>query len=116
MSQPNIIVALTERVKNTLQRGITALLPEEADPDPLIRPSDRADLQANAALSLAKQARRRPTELASEIVARLADPVIAAASQTSVYDEVRMWSLVHKVGGLGQEPRIERKDRWPYWR
>ena len=80
MNQPHIIVALTERVKNTLRRGIIALLPEEADPDPLIRPSDRADLQANAALSLAKQARRRPTELASEIVAGLADPVIAAAA------------------------------------
>jgi len=80
MNQPHIIVALTERVKNTLRRGIIALLPEEADPDPLIRPSDRADLQANVALSLAKQARRRPTELASEIVAGLADPVIAAAA------------------------------------
>ena len=79
MSQPHIVVALTERVENTLRRGITALLPEEADPDPLIRPSDRADLQANVALSLAKQARRRPTELASQIVAGLADPVIAAA-------------------------------------
>ena len=79
MSQPHIVVALTERVKNTLRQAITALLPEEADPDPLIRPSDRADLQANAALSLARQARRRPTELASQIVAGLDDAVIAAA-------------------------------------
>ncbi len=39
--------------------------------DPVVRPSDRADAQANAALALAKQVGRNPRELAAEVVALL---------------------------------------------
>jgi arginyl-tRNA synthetase len=38
--------------------------------DPVLRPSDRADFQANGALGLAKRLGRNPRELAEEVIAR----------------------------------------------
>ena len=40
-----------------------------ADVDPVVRPSDRADAQANGALALAKRLGRNPREVAADIVA-----------------------------------------------
>jgi arginyl-tRNA synthetase len=40
-----------------------------ADVDPVVRPSDRADAQANGALALAKQLGRNPRDVAAEVVA-----------------------------------------------
>ncbi len=45
--------------------------PSYADADPVIRPSQFADLQANVALPLAKKLGRRPRDVADEIVANL---------------------------------------------
>jgi arginyl-tRNA synthetase len=42
-----------------------------ADADPLIRPSQFADFQSNAALSLAKRAGKAPRDIAADIVAHL---------------------------------------------
>ena len=39
------------------------------DVDPVVRPSDRADCQANGALALAKELGRNPRDVAGEIVA-----------------------------------------------
>jgi len=47
---------------------------QQANADPLIRPSQFADYQSNAALSLAKALRKPPREIATAIAARLADP------------------------------------------
>jgi arginyl-tRNA synthetase len=44
-----------------------------ADADPLIRPSQFADYQSNAALPLAKALRRPPREIAAAVAARLGD-------------------------------------------
>jgi arginyl-tRNA synthetase len=53
-----------------LQAAIAAVLGDEfADADPVVRRSDRADYQANAAMALAKRAGRNPRELADAIVA-----------------------------------------------
>ncbi len=41
----------------------------EEGADPVLRPSERADFQANGALSLAKRLGRNPTEVASQIIA-----------------------------------------------
>ncbi|HUC36976.1 MAG TPA: arginine--tRNA ligase [Acidimicrobiales bacterium] len=41
----------------------------EQGADPVLRPSDRADFQANGALALAKRVGRAPSELAAQIVA-----------------------------------------------
>ena len=56
------IAVLTER----LQVAFDAI---EPGADPVVRPSERADFQANGVLPLAKRAGRNPRELAAEIVA-----------------------------------------------
>ncbi len=59
---PDVAELLTER----LQAAFDALAP---DADPVLRPSDRADFQANGALALAKRLGRPPREIADAIVA-----------------------------------------------
>ncbi|MEV6984517.1 arginine--tRNA ligase [Sphaerisporangium sp. NPDC051017] len=62
MTDPQLV--LTERVQQALG---TAFGPEYVGADPLIRPSQFADFQANVALSLAKRLRRTPREVAQAI-------------------------------------------------
>src|SRR5262245_23629154 len=52
----------------------------EAGTDPVVRPSDRADAQANGALPLAKRLGRNPREVA--------DAVVAAAAQAGSLEGV----------------------------
>ncbi|HEV7932744.1 MAG TPA: arginine--tRNA ligase [Actinomadura sp.] len=55
-----------------VQAAITAAFgPDHADTDPVIRPSQFADFQANVALPLAKKLGRKPRDVANEIVANL---------------------------------------------
>jgi arginyl-tRNA synthetase len=68
MTDPQIV--LTERVQQALARAFGS---EHADADPLIRPSQFADFQANVAMSLAKRLRRAPREVAEAIRAELSD-------------------------------------------
>ncbi|MGP3930992.1 arginine--tRNA ligase [Nonomuraea sp. KM88] len=68
MTDPQIV--LTERVRQALAH---AFGPEHADADPLIRPSQFADFQANVAMSLAKRLRRAPREVAEAIKGALSD-------------------------------------------
>ncbi|GHE34933.1 arginine--tRNA ligase [Streptosporangium violaceochromogenes] len=68
MTDPQL--ALTERVQQALA---TAFGAEYSDADPLIRPSQFADYQANVAMSLSKRLRRAPREVAQEIAAHLGD-------------------------------------------
>ncbi|MFI7134421.1 arginine--tRNA ligase [Nonomuraea sp. NPDC050153] len=68
MTDPQIV--LTERVQQALARAFGQ---EHADADPLIRPSQFADFQANVAMSLAKRLRRAPREVAEAIRAELSD-------------------------------------------
>ncbi|MEO3792755.1 arginine--tRNA ligase [Nonomuraea sp. B10E15] len=68
MTDPQIV--LTERVQQALAH---AFGPEHADADPLIRPSQFADFQANVAMSLAKRLRRAPREVAEAIKSALSD-------------------------------------------
>jgi arginyl-tRNA synthetase len=68
MTDPQIV--LTERVQQALAN---AFGPEYTDADPLIRPSQFADFQANVAMSLAKRLRRAPREVAEAIRAELSD-------------------------------------------
>ena len=79
MNQQHVVVSLTDQVHDALRRSIATVLPDHADTDPLVRPSDHADLQANAALGLAKAAERRPADLAADLVTHLADPIVATA-------------------------------------
>ena len=59
---------LTQRVQAAL---VAAFGDEYADADPLIRPSQFADYQANVAMSLAKRLGRPPRDVAGEVVAHL---------------------------------------------
>jgi arginyl-tRNA synthetase len=73
MSDPHLVLAA--RVQAALA---AAYGPSQADSDPVIRPSQFADFQANVALPLAKKLGRRPREVADEIVANLdADDVFS---------------------------------------
>jgi arginyl-tRNA synthetase len=62
MADPLVIVA-------GLLAPAFAAVAGEAGIDPVVRPSDRADAQANGALALAKQLGRKPRDVAEEVVA-----------------------------------------------
>ncbi|KQY36823.1 arginine--tRNA ligase [Nocardia sp. Root136] len=73
------IVPLLGRVAAAVSEAIVRVRPEMADADPVVRRSDRADFQSNAALSLAKKVGMPPAQLGGELAASLdlADGVIA---------------------------------------
>ncbi|NUR67400.1 MAG: arginine--tRNA ligase [Streptomyces sp.] len=64
------VTPLSASVEQQLTSAISATLPE-ADVDPLLRRSDRADYQANGILALAKKAKANPRELATQVVAHI---------------------------------------------
>ena len=66
MPDPQLVLAA--RVQDALS---AAFGPSYADADPVIRPSQFADLQANVALPLAKKLGRKPRDVADEIVKHL---------------------------------------------
>ncbi|WP_327089047.1 arginine--tRNA ligase [Nonomuraea sp. NBC_01738] len=68
MTDPQIV--LTERVQQALANVFGS---EYADADPLIRPSQFADFQANVAMSLGKRLRKAPREVAEAIAGELSD-------------------------------------------
>jgi arginyl-tRNA synthetase len=64
------VTSLTAQVQQRLANALSATRPE-ADADPLLRRSDRADFQANGILALAKKAKSNPRELAAQVVANI---------------------------------------------
>jgi arginyl-tRNA synthetase len=62
------VAVLTERFRAAL---VTAFGEDHTDADPVIRPSQYADFQANAALALAKRLGANPREVAQRIVGAL---------------------------------------------
>ena len=64
---PHAIPTLAQQLTDTVGAAIAAAYPEQAGADPLIRPSDHADLQANAALALAKRVGANPREVATRV-------------------------------------------------
>lgn len=66
MSDPQLVLAARVQAAIVDAYGV-----EYAHTDPVIRPSQFADLQANAALPLAKKLGERPRDVADEIVKRL---------------------------------------------
>jgi arginyl-tRNA synthetase len=85
-----------------------ALGPDYEGTDPVLRPSQYADVQANAALALAKRVGSSPREVATRIVAELDD--LPAAVEISgpgflniTFDDAWVTSL---VAGLAADPRL----------
>jgi len=64
------LVALVPKFQAAIERAFGA---EHAGADPMIRPSQHADYQANVALGLAKKLARKPRDVAAEIIAALGD-------------------------------------------
>ncbi|MGH4021584.1 MAG: arginine--tRNA ligase [Pseudonocardiaceae bacterium] len=60
--------SLINQVEAAVCGAIDRALPDLAGADPVLRRSEHADFQSNAALALAKRARIRPAELASTVV------------------------------------------------
>jgi arginyl-tRNA synthetase len=59
--------SLIRQVEAAVSSAIGRALPDLAEADPVVRRSEHADFQANAALALAKRARTRPADLAETV-------------------------------------------------
>jgi arginyl-tRNA synthetase len=73
---PDVYSVLAQR----LQAAFDTIVPGT---DPVLRPSDRADFQANGALALSKRMGRTPQEVAAEVVAAAALDDICVAVEIS---------------------------------
>jgi arginyl-tRNA synthetase len=78
MSDPEAILAAEVRDALAAELG-----PEYANADPVIRPSDFADYQSNAAMSLSKRAARPPRQIAELVAGRLATSSAVASAEVS---------------------------------
>ena len=65
------VPSLISQVEAAVSGAIDRVLPELAGADPVVRRSEHADFQSNAALALAKRARVRPADLAATVSAAL---------------------------------------------
>ncbi|WP_327147817.1 arginine--tRNA ligase [Nocardia sp. NBC_01329] len=66
------VVPLLGHVRTAVSEAMVRVRPDFAGADPVVRRSERADFQSNAALALAKKSRTAPAELAAAIAAELA--------------------------------------------
>jgi arginyl-tRNA synthetase len=78
MADPEVVLA--RLVASALSDALGA---QYAGADPLIRPSQFADFQANVALSLARQLGRPPREVAAEVAAHLASSDVVEPPEVS---------------------------------
>jgi arginyl-tRNA synthetase len=76
--------SLISQVETAVSGAIDRALPELAGADPVVRRSEHADFQSNAALSLAKRARAKPADLATALTESLAIDSTAPVSDVSV--------------------------------
>ncbi|MFJ8040445.1 arginine--tRNA ligase [Kitasatospora sp. NPDC096147] len=66
------VVAVTGLAEHVVTAAMARVLPRGAEArDPLVRPSEHADFQSNAALALAGELHRAPRELGAELLAAL---------------------------------------------
>lgn len=72
------VLPLLERVAAAVSAAIGRVRPELAGADPVVRRSEHADFQANAALALAKHAHTRPAHLAAELAAAVDDSTVGS--------------------------------------
>jgi arginyl-tRNA synthetase len=106
MADPEVILA--RLVAGALS---DALGTQYADADPLIRPSQFADFQANVAMSLARQLGRPPRDVAAEVAARLADSDVIEPPEVSGPGFINLtlrgeWIAAQATGLLG-DPRLD---------
>jgi arginyl-tRNA synthetase len=120
LNQPGVR-SLISQVEAAVSVAIGRTCPDLAGADPVVRRSEHADFQSNAALSLAKRARTKPAELAAALAAvlraessRVAEVTISgpgflnlAVADTAVWSQVaaRLVSPRLGVGALEQGRR-----------
>ncbi|WP_328601784.1 arginine--tRNA ligase [Nocardia terrae] len=71
------VAPLLATVATAVSEAIGRVRPEFAGADPVVRRSERADFQSNAALPLAKRSGEAPNRLAAELTGVIADPAVA---------------------------------------
>jgi arginyl-tRNA synthetase len=76
------VSSLLDRVAGAVSEAITATRPELAGADPVVRRSERADFQSNAAMAWAKRAKVRPADLADELTGALGGDVIGTVERS----------------------------------
>jgi arginyl-tRNA synthetase len=105
MSDPQQV--LSARVRDAL---VAAYGADYADADPLIRPSQFADYQSNAALPLARKLGRPPRDVANEIVAHLnVDDVTgppAVSGPGFINFALRDSWIAHEASAAAADPRL----------
>jgi arginyl-tRNA synthetase len=95
-----------------LGRALTAAFgPGYADADPVIRPSQFADYQANVALPLAKRLNRSPRDVAADLVGHLGDNEVIEKLEVSGPGFVNLtlrddWIAAQATGQL-RSPRLD---------
>src|SRR3712207_1560490 len=67
------VPTLLDQIGDAVAEAIGRARPDLAGADPVVRRSERADFQSNAALALAKRVRARPADLAADVVTALQD-------------------------------------------
>ena len=97
------VVSLTSDVEDAVRRAVARVLPDHAGADPLVRPSDHADVQSNAAMAVAKAARSAPRTVAESLAAALREDPDAAIAGVEVagpgflnitLDDAALWHRV----------------------
>src|SRR6476620_3557755 len=108
MSSPSEVLA--PRVTAAIAAAFGAEYPELRDADPVLRPSQFADLQGNAPLALAKKVRMPPREAAAQILAHLdldgiAEPVEISGPGFLNITLTNDW-LAEAVAEMAADPRL----------
>jgi len=103
---------LISQVEAAVSVAIGAALPALAGADPVVRRSEFADFQSNAALALAKRARTRPAEVAGAISEALSRRATAPVTEVTVsgpgflnivVEDSAVWN---QVGARLDSPRL----------
>jgi arginyl-tRNA synthetase len=76
--------SLIGQVEVAVRDAIDRALPELAGADPVVRRSEHADFQSNAALALAKRARTRPAEVAGAVSQALRASTVTPVAEVTV--------------------------------
>src|SRR6476659_8089327 len=107
---PSPSEVLAPRVTAAIAAAFGADYPELRDADPVLRPSQFADLQVNAPLALAKKVRMPPREVAAQILAHLdldgiAEPVEISGPGFLNITLTNDW-LAESVAEMAADPRL----------
>ncbi|EFV14677.1 arginine--tRNA ligase [Segniliparus rugosus] len=105
------ILSLAAQADSALRAAFEAALgPQAAGADPIIRPSEHADYQANGLLALAKKLKGNPRELAGKVVAQLDGSPLFAHVEASGPGFVNLTfadtALAGQLAARGSDPKL----------